>query len=65
MVIIDLIREIMFQEEKTIRQLALETGLDYSVVEDIVLRDITPTPKDAKIMLRALGIDLEEVLCLF
>lgn len=65
MVIIDLIRELMFQQNKTIGGLAEETGLSYEVIENIVLEEITPTPENANIILKSLGVKLADVLCLY
>ena len=65
MIIIDLIKELMYQQNQTIRGLADETELDYVVIEDIVLREITPTPDVAKQILWVLGIKLEDVLMLY
>lgn len=65
MIIVDLIKELMFQQNQTIRGLANETKLDYVVIEDIVLREITPTPDIAKQILWALGIKVEDVLVLY
>lgn len=65
MIIIDLIRELMFQQNRTIEYLSQETGLPQTLIEDVVLREIMPTPHEAKIMLKVLGIDLEDVLMLY
>ena len=65
MIIVDLIKELMFQQGKTIRDIAQETGLFYSTVENIVLKDITPTPEEAKAILWVLGIKLEDVLSVY
>jgi len=65
MVIIELIRELMFQQKKTIGSLADESGLSYKIIENIVLNDTTPTPKEAKIILGCMGVKLEEILILY
>lgn len=65
MMIVDLIKELMYQQNQTIRGLADETELDYVVIEDIVLREMTPTPDVAKQILWVLGIKLEDVLVLY
>lgn len=65
MIIIDLIKELMFQQNQTIGSLADETGLEYVVVENIVLKEIIPTPDIAKQILWVLGIKLEDVLMLY
>lgn len=65
MIIIDLIRELMIQQDFTIGELARRTELSYTAIENVVLRDITPTPEEARIMLWAMGIKLEDVLGLY
>ena len=65
MIIIDLIRELMIQQDLTIGDLARKTELSYTTIENVVLRDITPTPEEARIMLWAMGIKLEDVLCIY
>lgn len=65
MIIVKLIRDLMSQQDLTIGGLARLTGLAYTVIEDVVLRDAIPTPVDADIMLRALGVKLEDVLKLY
>lgn len=65
MIIIDLIKELMYQQNQTISSLADETGLEYVVVENIVLKEIIPTPDIAKQILWVLGIKLEDVLTLY
>ena len=65
MIIIDLIKELMYQQNQTIGSLADETGLEYVVIENIVLKEITPTPDIAKQILWVLGIKLEDVLVLY
>ena len=52
----------MFQQKKTIGSLANESGLPYKIIENIVLNDTTPTPKEAKIILGCMGVKLEEIL---
>lgn len=65
MIIIDLIRELMIQQDLTIGDLARKTELSYTIIENVVLRDITPTPEEARIMLWVMGVKLEDVLCLY
>lgn len=65
MIIIDLIKELMYQQNQTIGSLADETGLEYVVIENIVLKEIIPTPDIAKQILWVLGIKLEDVLTLY
>lgn len=65
MIIIDLIRELMYQQKITIGYLAKKSGLPYEVVENVVDKKIVPSPENAKIILEALGVKLEDVLCLY
>ncbi len=65
MIIIDLIKELMYQQNQIIGSLADETGLEYVVIENIVLKEIIPTPDIAKQILWVLGIKLEDVLTLY
>lgn len=65
MVIVRLIKDLLKQKNKTIGYLAKESGLPYIVVENVIKRDITPTPEDAEIMLAVLGVRLIDVLCLY
>lgn len=65
MIIIDLIRELMIQQDLTIGDLARKTELSYTTIENVVLRDMTPTPEEARVMLWAMGIKLEDVLCIY
>ncbi len=65
MIIIDLIRELMIQQDLTIGDLARKTELSYTTIENVVLRDIIPTPEEARTMLWAMGIKLEDVLGLY
>lgn len=65
MIIVDMIKELMRQQKRTIRDVADATGLDYWTIENIVLRDVIPTPKVAEVILNYLGITLNEVLSLY
>lgn len=65
MIIVDLIKELMYQQNKTIKDIVKATGLSYKSVENIVVRDIVPTPEDAQTILNVLGVTLEEVLILY
>jgi transcriptional regulator with XRE-family HTH domain len=65
MIIVDLIKELMYQQNKTITDVVKATGLSYLTVENIVLRDVIPIPEDAQVILNYLGISLEEVLSLY
>ena len=51
MIIVDLIKELMYQQNKTIKDIVDATGLSYWTIENIVVRDVIPTPKDAQIIL--------------
>jgi len=65
MIIVDLIRDLMFQQRKTIGGVSQESGVSFEIIEDIIVRDTTPTPGDAKAILEVLGVKLEDVLCLY
>lgn len=65
MIIIDLIKELMYQQNKTIDDIVDVTRLPYETVYRIVNNDIVPSPEVAKIILGALGISLEDVLTLY
>ena len=64
-VINDLIRELMYQQNKTIKDVCDDTGLPWFTVKSIVDYDISPTPDVADVILRCLGESLEEVLGLY
>lgn len=65
MIIVDLIKELMYQQDKTVEILSKESKISYKVIENIVLNNITPTPQDANKIFKVLGIKLEEVLCIY
>ena len=65
MIIVDLIKELMYQQNKTVAYIVKTTGLSYRIIENIVIRDIVPTPEDAKIILNSLGVSLDDVLTLY
>ncbi len=65
MIIIDLIRELMYQQNISIQDIVRETGLSHEIVNNIVTREIIPTPEYAEVILNYLGMTLEEVLTLY
>lgn len=65
MIIVDLIKELMYQQNKSITDVVNATGLSYWTVENIVVRDVIPIPEDAQVILNYLGVSLEEVLSLY
>ena len=65
MIIVDLIKELMYQQDKTIADIVRATGLSYWTIENIVVRNTIPTPEYAQVILNALGVTLEEVLILY
>ena len=65
MIIVDLIKELMYQQNKSVSDLVKETGLAYEIIERTVIRDIAPSPENAEKMLNCLGITLAEVLMLY
>jgi len=64
-VINDLIRELMYQQDKTIKDICDDTGLPYFTVKSVVVYNISPTTDITDIILRSLGESLEEVLGLY
>lgn len=65
MIIVDLIKEYMYQKKLSIWDVANATGLSYEKIWNIVERDMIPIPEDADIILRMFGVTLEEVLKLY
>lgn len=65
MIIVDLIKELMYQQDISVVEIVEATGLSYFIVSNIVERDVIPTPEYAEIILNYLGITLEEVLTLY
>lgn len=65
MIIVDLIKELMRQQNKTVADIVMATGLSYLIVESIVIRDVIPIPEDAGAILKYPGVSLEEVLALY
>ena len=64
-VINDLIRELMYQQNKSISDICAVTGLPYFVVKSIVDYDVSPTPKQASLIMKSFGESLTEVLRLY
>ena len=65
MIIVDLIKELMWQQDKSIKDVVNGTGLSYGYIENIVKYYIVPSPENAKIILEYLGVSLDEVLMLY
>lgn len=65
MIIVDLIKEFMYQKNKTIADVAKGTGLSADTIRNIVVNDIIPSPEVADKILRYFGASLEEVLILY
>ena len=65
MIIVDLIKEFMYQNDTTVEDVADATGLSYEKIWNIVERDMIPTPEDADIILKMFDTSLEEVLTLY
>ena len=64
-VINDLIRELMYQQNKDINDICDGTGLSFGIVKNIVKYNIAPTGDVADLILRYLGESLEEILGLY
>lgn len=65
MIIVDLIKELMYQQNKSVADVAEGTGLSWLIITNIVEHDVIPTPEYAEIILNYLGITLEDVLTLY
>lgn len=65
MIIVDLIKEFMYQKNKTIADVAKGTGLSADIIRNIVVNDVIPSPEVADKILRYFGASLEEVLSLY
>lgn len=65
MIIVDLIKELMYQENLSIEDMVDKTKLPYEIIANIVKRDIIPAPVYAEIILNVFGFTLEEVLILY
>ena len=65
MIIVDLIKELMYQQKITIGYLSQMSGVSYETIDKVVTQNIVPTPEDAKVLLWALGVKLEDVLRLY
>lgn len=65
MIIADLIKELMYQQNKSVADVAEGTGLSLLIIINIVEFDVIPTPEYAEIILNYLGITLEDVLTLY
>lgn len=65
MIVNDIIRELMYQQNKKIVDISKETKLDYETIYNIVVNDINPKTKDADIILRVLGESLDKILKLY
>lgn len=65
MIIVDLIKELMYQENLSIEDMVNKTGLPKEIIINIVEKDIIPSPEYAELILNVFGITLEEVLSLY
>ena len=65
MIIVDLIKELMYQQNKTVDDVVKATGLSLILITNIVEHDLVPTPECAEIILNYLGITLNDVLTLY
>ena len=63
--ITELIKELMIKQNVEIDDMVEMTGLSHWVIEDVLIRGVTPTSKQAKIMLGVLGVKLGDVLTLY
>lgn len=65
MIIVDLIKELMDQQNKSVEDMVILTKLTYREIYNIVAYDVIPNPENAKIILGVLGVNLEDVLTLY
>ena len=65
MIIVDLIKEFMYQKDLSVADVSLATGISLEKILNIVEKDMVPTPEDADIILKMFGTSLEEVLTLY
>lgn len=65
MIVVDLIKEYMYQNDMSIEDMMDATGLSYKIINSIVTNDVAPTPKDANIIFKVFGTTLEEILKLY
>ena len=65
MIVVDLIKEYMYQYDLTVEEVADVTGLSVERIRNIVEKDMIPTTSDADIIFRMFGVTLEEVLTLY
>lgn len=65
MIIVDLIKEFMYQSGMSVNELVDKTGLSYLIIKNIVDNDMIPTPEVAEKILNVFGVTLEEVLSLY
>lgn len=62
MVINELIRRLMMDQKKTIKDVADATGYPVSRISDIVLNDSSVTTKEGDRIFDALGVNLRDVI---
>lgn len=65
MIIVDLIKEFVYQNNCTIKELADGTGLSCEKIRNILENDMIPIPEDANKIFKYFGVTLEEVLSLY
>ena len=58
----EFIREIMFDRKFTVKQMSDMTNFSENRIEEIVLKDITPTVRETDLLLDALGVDFMEII---
>lgn len=58
----EIIRDLMFENKKTITDVSNMTGFDIDRIKSIVLNDAIPTMHEAYVILGRLGVDLGEML---
>lgn len=65
MIINDVIKELMYEQDKDIKDIMIDTNLSLSTIYNIVNNNINPTPKEAHIIFKSLGVSLDNILSLY
>ena len=58
----EFIREIMFDRKLTVKQMSDMTNFSENRIEEIILKNITPTVQEADLLLDGLGVDFMEMI---
>lgn len=58
----EFIREIVFDRKLTVKQMSDMTNFSENRIEEIILKDITPTVRETDLLLDGLGVDFMEMI---